>query len=119
MAVQPTSVEITLRERIRDLEQERDAMRIVITKARDALDAFSVDDPANGLPEESQRQRIIQTMETVLREEGRPMHRERIRAAVESRGVPVRSIQTVANYLSKAGRFANKGNGVWNLDNDS
>ena len=115
MAVHANSVEFALRKRIGDLERERDALRIVITNAQDVLSAFSVENPATELSRESLRYRIIHTMERVLREEGRPMHREDIKAAVESRGVPVRSIQTIANYLSKAGGFVNKGNGFWDL----
>ncbi len=114
MVAHPTGVEIRLKEQIRSLEQERDAINIVIAKMKMILEGLSAPDTPNGLPDQSLRQKIIQNMEALLHEQG-PMHREAIKAALEGRGVYVPTIQTVANYLSRDARFKNKGKGVWAL----
>ncbi len=117
MVAHPTTVEIRLKEQIRSLEQERDAIDIVIAKMKTILEGLSAPGTPNGLPDESLRQKIIQNMEAILQEQG-PMHREAIKAALEGRGVYVPTIQTVANYLSRDARFINKGKGVWALVDD-
>ena len=115
MAVQSASIEVALRRRIEELEQERDALRIAITNIQEILGVFSVENPANNVTRESLRYRTIETMRKVLREAGRPMHREDIKKAVERRGIPVPHIQAIANHLSKAGGFVNEGRGYWTL----
>lgn len=115
MAVQSSSVESALKRRVAMLEKERDALYIAMKKAQDALSAVHVGNPANRMTRDSLRFQIIRAMESVLTRADRPMHREDIRAAVEAQGIPVRSIQTIADYLSKSGRFKNEGQGVWSL----